>query len=119
MPSNPYSAIERGAAGAVGWKIHYFDEVGSTQRVAAEMAEAGTASGTAVVAEQQTAGRGRLGRLWHSPAGVNLYVTIILRPRMPSAEVPRLSLVAGVAAAVALATAAPGWSRSSGPTMSG
>src|SRR5579863_5216574 len=108
MPSNPYSAIERGAAGAVGWKIHYFDEVGSTQRVAAEMAEAGTASGTAVVAEQQTAGRGRLGRLWHSPAGVNLYVTIILRPRMPSAEVPRLSLVAGVAAAESLETVAPG-----------
>jgi BirA family biotin operon repressor/biotin-[acetyl-CoA-carboxylase] ligase len=107
MPGNPYSAIERGAAGAVGWKIHYFDEVGSTQRVAAEMAEAGAAEGTVVVAERQTAGRGRLGRSWHSPAGVNLYATIILRPRSPSSEVARLSLVAGVATAEALATVAP------------
>ncbi|MGH7880309.1 MAG: biotin--[acetyl-CoA-carboxylase] ligase, partial [Candidatus Binataceae bacterium] len=108
MPPNPYSAIERGAAGAIGWRIHYFDEVGSTQRVAAEMAEAGAASGTIVIAEQQTAGRGRLGRAWHSPAGVNLYATIIIRPQMPALEVPRLSLVAGVAAAEALATVAPG-----------
>jgi BirA family biotin operon repressor/biotin-[acetyl-CoA-carboxylase] ligase len=108
MPHNPYSAIERGAAGTIGWRIHYFDEVGSTQRVAAEMAEAEAAAGTVVIAEQQTAGRGRVGRSWHSPAGVNLYATLILRPRMPIPDVPRLSLVAGVAAAEALATAAPG-----------
>ena len=108
MSSNPYTAIERGAAGTIGWRIHYFDEVGSTQRVAAEMAEAGAASGTVVIAEQQTAGRGRLGRSWHSPSGVSLYSTTILRPSMPIGEVPQLSLVAGVAAAEALETVAPG-----------
>ena len=108
MPTNPYHSIESGEPGRVGWRIHYFHEVASTQRVAAEMAEEGAAQGTVVVAELQTAGRGRMGRSWHSPAGVNLYLTIILRPSMPLSEVPRLSLVAGVAAAEALETVAPG-----------
>ena len=108
MPLNPYHLIEHGEPGTIGWRIHYFDEVGSTQRVAAEMADDGAAQGTVVIAERQSAGRGRMGRSWHSPAGVNLYLTIILRPSMPLAEVPRLSLVAGVAAAEALETVAPG-----------
>ena len=108
MPTNPYHSIESGPPGRVGWRIHYFNEVASTQRVAAEMADEGAASGTVVIAELQTAGRGRLGRSWHSPSGVNLYMTIILRPTRPLAEVSRLSLVAGVAAAEALETVAPG-----------
>jgi BirA family biotin operon repressor/biotin-[acetyl-CoA-carboxylase] ligase len=49
-----------------------------------------------------------MGRGWHSPPGINLYTTIILRPKIPMAEVPRLSLVAGVAAAEALEDIAPG-----------
>jgi BirA family biotin operon repressor/biotin-[acetyl-CoA-carboxylase] ligase len=108
MPSNPYQAIESGLPGCIGWRIHYFDEVGSTQRIAAEMAGQGAQQGTVVIAERQTGGRGRMGRSWHSPPGVNLYATIILRPRMAVAEVPRLSLAAGVAAAEALETVAPG-----------
>jgi len=108
MPSNPYQAIQNGEPGTIGWRIDYLAEVGSTQRVAAELAEQGVAQGAVVIAEQQTAGRGRMGRQWHSPSGVNLYATIILRPTMPIAEVPRLSLVAGVAAAEALEMAAPG-----------
>jgi len=108
MSRNPYAGIERGAPGTIGWRIHYFDEVGSTQKVAAEMVEAGAAPGTVVIAERQTAGRGRLGRSWHSPAGLNLYATIVLQPKMPIAEVPRLSLVAGIAAAETLETVAPG-----------
>ena len=108
MPANPYQAIETGTPGRIGWRIHYFDAVGSTQKVAAELAEEGAAHGTVVIAERQSAGRGRMGRAWHSPPGLNLYQTIILRPAMPIAEVPRLSLVAGVAAAEALETVAPG-----------
>ncbi len=108
MPRNLYATIERGAPGTIGWRIHYFDEVGSTQRVAAELAEADAAQGTVVIAEAQTAGRGRLGRSWHSPSGLNLYATIILRPQVAIANVPLLSLVAGVAAAEALETVAPG-----------
>jgi BirA family transcriptional regulator, biotin operon repressor / biotin---[acetyl-CoA-carboxylase] ligase len=109
MPTNPYHQIENGDPGRIGWRIHYFDEVSSTQLVAAELADEGAAQGTVVIAERQTAGRGRLGRSWHSPAGVNLYMTIILRPTMPLGQVARLSLVAGVAAAEALETVAPGF----------
>lgn len=108
MPANPYQQIENGPPGRIGWRIHYFDEVPTTQRVAAEMADEGAAQGTVVIAEHQSAGRGRMGRSWHSPAGVNLYMTIILRPSLPLGHVPRLSLVAGVAAAEALETVAPG-----------
>jgi BirA family transcriptional regulator, biotin operon repressor / biotin---[acetyl-CoA-carboxylase] ligase len=107
MTTNPYHKIENGTPGRIGWRIHYFDEIGSTQRVAAELAGEGAAQGTVVIAERQSAGRGRMGRSWHSPAGVNLYMTIILRPSMPLGQVPRLSLVAGVAAAEALETVAP------------
>lgn len=108
MSRNPYAEVEHGAPGTIGWRVHYFDEVGSTQKVAAEMVEAGAAPGTVVIAERQTAGRGRLGRSWHSPPGLNLYATFILHPWMPIAEVPRLSLMAGVAVADTLATVAPG-----------
>src|SRR6202011_4399203 len=101
MPTNPYQQIESGGAGRGGWRIHYFHDVASTQRVAGEMADEGAAQGTVVIAELQTAGRGRMGRAWHSPAGVNLYTTIILRPPIPIADVPRLSLVAGIATAPA------------------
>jgi BirA family biotin operon repressor/biotin-[acetyl-CoA-carboxylase] ligase len=105
---NPYLAIERGEPGRIGWRIHYFDEIDSTQEAARELAAAGSDQGTVVIAERQSAGRGRMGRTWYSPAGVNLYATIILRPPIPLADVPRLSLVAGVAAAQALEREAPG-----------
>jgi len=108
MAANPYREIEAGEPGRIGWRVHYYDEVDSTQRIAAEFANQGAAQGTVIIAELQNAGRGRMGRQWHSPPGVNLYVTIILRPTMPLNEVPRLSLVAGVAAAEALEPVAPG-----------
>jgi BirA family biotin operon repressor/biotin-[acetyl-CoA-carboxylase] ligase len=77
-------------------------EVDSTQRLARERARAGAPEGTVVVAESQTAGRGRLGRQWHSPAGANLYCTVVLRPDRPPSVVPQLALVAGVAVADAV-----------------
>src|SRR6202167_4283328 len=108
MPKHPYTAIENHQPGFVGCVIHYFEEVESTQNIARNLAAEGAPHGTAVIAETQSAGRGRMGRGWHSPPGVNLYTTIILRPRLAMAEVPRLSLVAGVAAAEALEEVAPG-----------
>jgi BirA family transcriptional regulator, biotin operon repressor / biotin---[acetyl-CoA-carboxylase] ligase len=108
MPKHPYSSIEHRQDGVVGCRIHYFEEVESTQNIARNLAAEGAPHGTAVIAETQSAGRGRMGRAWHSPSGVNLYTTIILRPRIAMAEVPRLSLVAGVAAAEALEEVAPG-----------
>jgi BirA family transcriptional regulator, biotin operon repressor / biotin---[acetyl-CoA-carboxylase] ligase len=108
MPENPYRKIEKGEAGRIGWRIHYFEEIDSTQEAARELASGGAAEGTVVIAERQSAGRGRLGRSWHSPSGVSLYSTTILRPKMPLAKVPQISLMAGVAAADAIACMAPG-----------
>jgi len=86
------------------WRdIRWLAETDSTQRVARELARAGAPEGTVVIAEAQTAGRGRLGRTWHSPRGVNLYCSIVLRPPLPPAAVPQVALVAGVAVAAALA----------------
>jgi len=108
MAQNPYLRIERGDPGKIGWRIHYFEEIDSTQNFARELAANGAAEGIVVIAELQTAGHGRMGRTWHSPSGVNLYATIVLRPTISIAEVSRLSLVAGVAAAEALEHDAPG-----------
>lgn len=74
----------------------------STNRVAMEMAENGAKHGTVVVADAQTAGRGRMGRPWVSPAGKNLYVSVLLRPSVPAVDATRLALVAGVALADAV-----------------
>jgi len=74
----------------------------STNRVAMEMAENGAPHGTVVAADAQTAGRGRMGRRWESPAGKNLYVSLLLRPSVPTVDAPRLALVAGVALADAV-----------------
>ena len=86
------------------WRdIRWLAETDSTQRGARELARAGVPEGTVVIAEAQTAGRGRLGRTWHSPRGVNLYCSIVLRPPLPPGAVPQVALVAGVAVAAALA----------------
>ncbi len=108
MNENPYLSIEHGGPGTIGWRIHHYAEVGSTQEVAEQLALDGAAHGSVVTAESQTAGHGRLGREWFSPPGVNLHATIILRPRMEAAEVPVLGLVAGVAMAQAVESIAPG-----------
>lgn len=77
-------------------------ETDSTNSRAMEMAEKGAPEGTVVVADSQTGGRGRQGRRWISPPGKNIYVSVLLRPDVPPATVPLLSLVAGVALADAL-----------------
>lgn len=73
----------------------------STNDRAKELAAAGAAHGTAVLAWRQTRGRGRLGREWSSPAG-GLWLSLILRPPLSPAEVPRLTLVSAVAVAEAV-----------------
>ncbi len=62
-----------------GRTLHVLDEVASTNSQAATLAQQGVPHGTVVVADTQTAGRGRLGRHWHSPAGRNLYCSLLLR----------------------------------------
>ena len=90
----------------LGRRVLFFHTTASTNDVALALAAEGDREGTIVLADQQTAGRGRLGRAWHSPAGSGLYVSLVLRP----ARVPGLmTLAAGVALAEAVeaATALP------------
>jgi len=84
----------------VGRRIVYLTSTGSTQNIARVEAEAGAPSGTTVVAEEQTAGRGRFGRSWVSPAGKNLYLTLVMRP--PLEHLRSLSIVAPLAVALAV-----------------
>jgi BirA family biotin operon repressor/biotin-[acetyl-CoA-carboxylase] ligase len=108
MAENPYRRAEAGRArGTIGWRVHYFDELDTTQRTAAELAAQGALHGEVVVAERQSAGRGRMGRRWHSPPGVNFYGTFILRPEIPVADAALLGLVAGVAVAETMELVAP------------
>ncbi|MCG0278315.1 MAG: biotin--[acetyl-CoA-carboxylase] ligase, partial [Thermanaeromonas sp.] len=80
----------------VGRNFYYYEQVGSTNQVAKELAEKGAPEGTAVVAEEQTSGRGRLGRGWLSPAGKGIWLSLILRPRVAPWQLPQLSLLAAV-----------------------
>lgn len=90
----------------VGRAIHVFDTVDSTQAQLARLAAEGAPEGTVVTARHQTAGRGRRGRHWWDEPGQSLLMSVLLRPSIPTAHAPQLSLVAGLAVADALAAAA-------------
>lgn len=74
-----------------------FDSIGSTNDEALSQARRGAAEGLCVAARQQTAGRGRHGRVWISPAGAGLYSSFVLRPKMEMRLLPLVTLMAGVA----------------------
>ncbi len=93
----------------LGTRFHYFEEVVSTNSTARELAEKGAGEGEIVVAETQTAGRGRLGRRWASPPFANLYLSIILRPKLPPVHAPQITLMAAVALAETTAAFIPGF----------
>ena len=80
-----------------GSKVLSFSSLDSTSRYLWKQAENGVPQGTVVVAEQQLAGRGRRGRQWHSPAGLNLYFSLLLRPQIEFEKVPQFSLVTAAA----------------------
>jgi BirA family transcriptional regulator, biotin operon repressor / biotin---[acetyl-CoA-carboxylase] ligase len=101
-PRRIEQALERGGV-TLGRPLSMVDVTGSTNDDAKAAAHGGIASGSAFVADAQTAGRGRLGRTWHSPAGENLYVSFVLRPDLPAAIVPNVTLAAGLAIADAIA----------------
>ena len=85
------------------FRLRELAEVSSTNDVVKRALEAGEPEGLAVRACRQTGGYGRQGRTWTSPEG-GLYLSLLLRPRVPSAQLPTLSLVAGLAVREAVAS---------------
>ena len=73
-------------------------ETGSTNDDIMKLADEGAAQGTLVVADHQTAGKGRRGRTWISPEGENVYMSILLRPHIPVSEAPMMTLIMALAA---------------------
>jgi BirA family biotin operon repressor/biotin-[acetyl-CoA-carboxylase] ligase len=86
----------------LGQAVIYYDEIESTNDAARRLAQQGAQEGTLVVAERQTQGKGRLGRLWVTPRGEALSFSFILRPQLLPQEAPRATLVSAVAVAQAL-----------------
>jgi BirA family transcriptional regulator, biotin operon repressor / biotin---[acetyl-CoA-carboxylase] ligase len=81
-----------------GKRIYHFFKTDSTNRVALELGHAVEPEGAVVLAEEQTAGRGRAGRVWHSDRAVGIYVTVLLRPRLAPVQAPLLTMMAGLSA---------------------
>jgi BirA family transcriptional regulator, biotin operon repressor / biotin---[acetyl-CoA-carboxylase] ligase len=81
----------------VGFQTYLFGEVGSTNTVLRRLAETGAPDGTVVLAEMQTMGRGRLGKPWFSPPGLNLYASVLFRPMIPPTMVPVFAFIASLA----------------------
>lgn len=113
QPSPPLSldAIQSSLATAsLGRRIELRDQIGSTNREAVSLAQAGVEHGTVVLADSQSEGRGRLSRLWFSPPGVNLYCSIVIRKVIPADRFSQwlswLPLTAALAAAEAIETVA-------------
>jgi BirA family biotin operon repressor/biotin-[acetyl-CoA-carboxylase] ligase len=85
-----------------GKRVYHFFKTDSTNRVAMELGYTDEPEGAVVLAEEQTAGRGRAGRSWHSERGAGLYVTLLLRPRLSPVEAPLLTMLAGLSAHTAI-----------------
>lgn len=85
-----------------GRELYYYAEIDSTNIEAKKKAEEGASHGTLIVADKQTAGRGRRGRSWEAPAGSNIYMTIMLKPDFEPNKASMLTIVMALAAAKAI-----------------
>jgi BirA family biotin operon repressor/biotin-[acetyl-CoA-carboxylase] ligase len=107
VPADVAGELSRVAPGLnrFAHRVHWLETAGSTNDIAARLADLGADEGTLVVAEAQTAGRGRMGRVWCSPPGAGLYASVVLRPSPDAGCSPRenptalLTLASGVALA--------------------
>ena len=83
----------------MGKKVHYFNSIDSTNSTAYQLALNGAEEGEVVIGESQKKGRGRLGRQWVSPPFLNLYLSVVLRPKIPPHRASLITFMAAVAAA--------------------
>jgi len=88
-----------------GKRVHHFFKTDSTNRIALELGHAGEPEGALVIAEEQTAGRGRIGRTWHSERATGIYATLLLRPKLAPVQAPLLTMLAGLSARTAITEA--------------
>lgn len=86
----------------MGQTIYFYEETDTTNNRAGELALEGAPEGTLVVAEKQTAGRGRRGKVWESPLGTGIWMSLVLRPQIAPAEASVLTLLCGLATAEAI-----------------
>src|SRR4051812_19005219 len=91
----------------LGWRVEVEEATPSTNALVAERARAGEEPGLVVVTEHQTAGRGRLDRVWETPARSSLTFSVLLRPDLPAESWPWLPLLTGYAVQAALADRLP------------
>jgi BirA family biotin operon repressor/biotin-[acetyl-CoA-carboxylase] ligase len=85
------------AARVPAWKIEWYTTLDSTQLEALRLAAQGAPHRTVIIAQEQTAGQGRLGRSWHSESAAGLYLSCILRMALPAARLPALTVALGLA----------------------
>jgi len=83
--------------GFLGREMRFYESVESTNNVLKVLANAGAVHGTVVIANEQTRGRGRLGREWNSAAGRGIWMSVLLRPELHPANVQAITLAVAVA----------------------
>lgn len=98
----PEEIISKSNLEFLGREIYYYPSIGSTNEEAKRLAQEGALHGSLVIAEEQTGGKGRMGRTWISPPRVGIWMSIILRPSLKPHEAPRITMTSAVAAAKAI-----------------
>lgn len=101
-----YSVLQHLRTEKIGRKIDVFKTIDSTNNFAKSLAQLGAEHGTTVISEVQTQGRGRLGRSFHSPVGMGIYMSVIIRPKLSVEHSLLITSCAAVAAAEAIERAA-------------
>ena len=96
------AALEGVGAGPFGENVHFYASIPSTNDILRGMAAADAPEGTLVVADEQTAGRGRMGRTWEAPAATSLLVSVLFRPDIPASHLYQTVMASGLAAAEAV-----------------
>lgn len=99
---DPHEIKARLVSARIGTRLDYIKATSSTNADAFRVAEVGATEGTVVLADFQTGGKGRRGRVWSSPAGVNIYCSVVLRPTIMPHEAPQLTFLSAVAVARAI-----------------
>ncbi|PKN10703.1 MAG: biotin--[acetyl-CoA-carboxylase] ligase, partial [Deltaproteobacteria bacterium HGW-Deltaproteobacteria-5] len=99
MNLNSESLKKKLAGKMIGHRLHYYEDIGSTNDEAFRLGEEGAPEGTVLIAESQRSGKGRMQRVWYSPPGANIYTSMILRPPIGTMRATQIPIAAGVAAA--------------------